>query len=188
MMSVFGWLVTYMIHSSVLLLTALGIDHFFLRGRPHWKEMVWRVALVGGLVTATAQVLWPMRPIAGTVWLDPLNSSSTAQSASFVPMTQVVIRERFDASVVVIAPQAVVAAPRSASSWMSVFPWRAVLRVWAVGAFFLVASLGLSWRSLQKRLEGRRRLESTAVGDIVAELAAKTPAVRAPLVSATEAV
>src|SRR5690242_4558853 len=69
MMSVFGWLVTYLIHSTILLSLAWIADRFFLRNRPHWKEMVWRVALVGGLLTATAQAVLPWRPYAGTVFL-----------------------------------------------------------------------------------------------------------------------
>src|SRR5262245_54118246 len=91
MMSVFGWLVTYLIHSTLLLSGAWLCDRLFLRGRPHWQEFVWRVALVGGLVTATAQSALPVRPYAGTVSLASFNQEN-ATTGTTGPTTIVIQR------------------------------------------------------------------------------------------------
>jgi hypothetical protein len=65
MNTLLGWLVTYLIHSTVLLGLAWLVDRL-LRARPHWQELVWKVALVGGLLTATAQTTSALRPWGGT--------------------------------------------------------------------------------------------------------------------------
>jgi len=50
-----GWLLTYLVHSTLLLGTAWIVTR---RGRLGMarRELVWRVALLGGLASATAQV------------------------------------------------------------------------------------------------------------------------------------
>src|SRR3954468_20689214 len=93
MITVFGWLVTYMIHSTLLLSAAWMCDRFFLRNRPHWKELVWRVALVGGLVTATAQAAVPFRPYGGTVSLAGLEEKTEPSNAGLPPVNAIVIQE-----------------------------------------------------------------------------------------------
>ena len=53
--TLFAWLVTYLVHSSLLLGLAWGLDRAGLLARPRMAELVWRVALCGGLVTASLQ-------------------------------------------------------------------------------------------------------------------------------------
>ena len=52
-----AWLLTVALHASVLLGVAWLIDRGALRTRPAWREMLWRAAFFGGVVTASAQVL-----------------------------------------------------------------------------------------------------------------------------------
>ena len=52
--SLFAWLLTYLIHSTVL----LGVAWLVTRPRrlePAARELLWKVALVAGLVTGTIQ-------------------------------------------------------------------------------------------------------------------------------------
>jgi hypothetical protein len=64
-----------------------------------------------------------------------------------------------------------------------------VLVGWAFGAIVMLGALARSWRSLRKRLEGRRRLEGEPLGDALAALAAREPILmRAPLLSASDKV
>ncbi|MEO7795998.1 MAG: M56 family metallopeptidase [Thermoanaerobaculia bacterium] len=49
------WLATYLLHSTVLFGLAWGIDRLRLLASPAMRAQVWRAALVGALVTATAQ-------------------------------------------------------------------------------------------------------------------------------------
>jgi hypothetical protein len=72
-----GWLVTYLIHSTILLGLAWGLDRL-LRGRPHWQEPVWKMALIGGLLTATVQTGAGLRPWGGTVHVGAEPSTAMA--------------------------------------------------------------------------------------------------------------
>ena len=49
-----GWLLTYALHSTVLLGVAALLTARWVRGEA-WRETLWKAALVGGLVTATVQ-------------------------------------------------------------------------------------------------------------------------------------
>ena len=60
--AVLAWLLTYLIHSTAL----LGLAWAFTRARswsPAALDVVWKTALVGGLVTATVQLALDVRPV-----------------------------------------------------------------------------------------------------------------------------
>src|SRR5574338_1642740 len=66
------WLVTYAIHSTlliggVLLMTATSRGRRLVAGHGTW---LWRFALVGALVTASLQSMRTAAPLAGTLRLD----------------------------------------------------------------------------------------------------------------------
>jgi HEAT repeat protein/beta-lactamase regulating signal transducer with metallopeptidase domain len=63
-----SWLLTYLLHSTLLLGTAWIVT---LRGvrSPALRDLIWKTALVGGLVTATVQVGAGWQPLAGAVSL-----------------------------------------------------------------------------------------------------------------------
>jgi HEAT repeat protein/beta-lactamase regulating signal transducer with metallopeptidase domain len=76
--SALAWLLTYAVHSTVL----LGMAWIVLRLRradPATSEILWKVAMIGSLITATAQTAFEIRP-AGTVAL---------QAAAVQPASQV---------------------------------------------------------------------------------------------------
>lgn len=50
------WLITYFIHSSLLIVAALLIERLRIAGDLAAREFVWRVALFGGLATASLQI------------------------------------------------------------------------------------------------------------------------------------
>lgn len=52
-----AWLLTLALHAGVLLAIAWIVDRGVLRTHLAWREVLWRVALFGGVLTATAQVL-----------------------------------------------------------------------------------------------------------------------------------
>lgn len=53
--ALFAWLLTYLLHSTLLLGLAWAADRAGWLRRPRLAEIVWRTALFGGLVTATLQ-------------------------------------------------------------------------------------------------------------------------------------
>lgn len=63
-----SWLLTYLLHSSILLVGAGLLTHRLLRS-PALRDLVWKTALVGGLVTATLQVGGGWQPLGGAVVL-----------------------------------------------------------------------------------------------------------------------
>ncbi|UQA61236.1 M56 family metallopeptidase [Polyangium aurulentum] len=192
-----GWLGTYLIHSSVLLAGAWILD-LALRDRPHWQELGWKVALVGGLFTATVQSAAGFAPWGGVLPLEGERATISMATAEPPPrVTEVVVHGSGGRGAVIVVSRGdevapVVAPPRRASSdklarFMKKYSPVAV-GLWAFGALALLGVLGRSWLSLRKRLEGRRRLEGDPIGDSLAALAAREPVMRAPLLSATEEV
>jgi HEAT repeat protein/beta-lactamase regulating signal transducer with metallopeptidase domain len=75
-----AWLLTYALHST-LLLGAAALLARHLRGEA-WRETLWKAALVGGLVTATAQTQSGYDPAFGTWWLGRAVEPAPALSAT----------------------------------------------------------------------------------------------------------
>src|ERR1700741_1369897 len=75
-----AWLLSYAVHSTVLLGAAALIT---TRLRDHArKETLWKAALLGGLITVPAQSLAGLRPVVGTVSLAaPAAPAPTADPA-----------------------------------------------------------------------------------------------------------
>jgi HEAT repeat protein len=65
--AVAGWLLTYAIHSTILLgLASLLAER--LREQHAWLDWIWKVALVGAVVTTTAQSALRVQPLGGQWW------------------------------------------------------------------------------------------------------------------------
>lgn len=69
-----GWLLTYLLHSTVLLGAAWVVSRA-ARGEA-WRETLWRTALLGGMVTASAQLALGLSPLVGRYAM-PLAPSET---------------------------------------------------------------------------------------------------------------
>ncbi|HLM66102.1 MAG TPA: hypothetical protein VK358_01180, partial [Longimicrobium sp.] len=53
-LAVAAWLLTYALHSTVLLCAAALLTARWVRGEA-WRETLWKAALLGGIVTASVQ-------------------------------------------------------------------------------------------------------------------------------------
>ena len=74
-----GWLLTYAVHSTVLLGAAwLLVSRRHLRWSPAARHAIWSVALVAGFVTATLQLATPWTPVGGAMQLPLARSAVTA--------------------------------------------------------------------------------------------------------------
>jgi len=60
-----AWLLMLALHASVLLLIAWSIDTCLRSLRETWRELLWRAALFGGLLTATIQSIGPPQSFIG---------------------------------------------------------------------------------------------------------------------------
>ena len=81
--AVAAWLLAYAVHST-LLLAAAALASRFLRS-PSWRDTVWKVALVGGLVTASLPLpaAWRLTAPLGVVrTASPLSAETAARFAA----------------------------------------------------------------------------------------------------------
>src|SRR5258708_5474336 len=67
--SALAWLLTYAIHSTVLLALVWGVSRRAATS-PAERDFLWKVALVGGIVTSTVQIGMGVRPT-GSMALGP---------------------------------------------------------------------------------------------------------------------
>ena len=70
-----SWLLTYLVHSTLLLLAAWLITSW-ARTSLTVRDILWKCALVGGLGTATVQITVAREPLGGQLRLAPRTSSS----------------------------------------------------------------------------------------------------------------
>src|SRR5262245_59926028 len=89
MNSVLAWLATYAVHSTLLLGAVAVLTRFLVR-RETWRETLWKVALLGGLLTASLQLALGVRPLVGRVELPqaaPIQVAAVAALGSVPPQS-----------------------------------------------------------------------------------------------------
>ena len=115
------WLLTYWIHSTLLLGTAWVLGRWVFTGEA-WRDVIWKTALVGGLLTsATSQLVttgWAVRvplPLPGTEAFAPAAETSDVAEVDRATVREAITRET--ASAVGAAPSSAVSdEPISAAS------------------------------------------------------------------------
>src|SRR5262247_56429 len=65
-----GWLLTYLVHSTVIL-GAVWLVASLPRVGDAVREILWKTALIGGIVTATVQTAVAREPLGGQLRLAP---------------------------------------------------------------------------------------------------------------------
>src|SRR5688572_6594861 len=165
------WVLTYLVHSTALIGAVWIATKLVPRTPLAVKETMWKVALLGGIFTASVQMAsgvtspWGDLPmphalggqrVAAAPAAAPEAASATAKSER-----KVVVHENGKLSITAtrqsdpnVAPAAI-AAPTPTPAAPG--PWRfIVLGLLATGSIFAVARLVLSARALHKQLQGRR--------------------------------
>jgi hypothetical protein len=129
------WLLTYAIHSTILiggllLLTSTSAGRRMVAGHGTW---LWRFALVGGIVTASLQSLRTSAPLAGTLRLDGDTPPRT--------MVRIEVAQR-EPSVVSTPTWTSLSSSRSITRSIDVRPlWPILL----LGAWFGIAAALVAW-------------------------------------------
>jgi len=161
-----AWLLTYVVHSTLLLGGALLLTAVRIVRSHAAKDTLWKVALTGGLVTATAQLALRVQPVGGYVALAAGDARHLVDVASVAPRLRAesaAVRSGETATVatwsasapgIASAPAPVDPAPRVRRLLSGVnVSWPGVLLdLWLVGA------VGFGFRILWLRLAMRRRL------------------------------
>jgi HEAT repeat protein/beta-lactamase regulating signal transducer with metallopeptidase domain len=181
-----AWLLTYALHSTVLLAAAALLTGRWVRGEA-WRETLWKAALVGGVLTATVQSTgwmagdlgrWNLAvlPAAGTAPASPRPASPAlaareadppAPASSIDPARRAAppSEEAAPSSPPPVAPSsapAPVTAPGTSLGW--------ALLAWALGAGAMLLRLALRQGRLRSLLAGRSAVTDGAVLAMLARL------------------
>jgi beta-lactamase regulating signal transducer with metallopeptidase domain len=164
---VVAWLLTYLVHSTLLLGGAWLLSTAGLVRAPIAREVLWKVCLVGGILTATVYSLSPYQPYSFHVLLPSVTASAPAASIARIEPSASVSADVALSSSPAPRPSSVAAVrPATAShaqlaaaaspipNPQSPIPsWpRLLLGLWILGAGCLVA------RTLVRRLRLMRSL------------------------------
>ncbi len=177
---VLAWLLTYLLHSSILLGGAWLLSATRIVRSPVARDVLWKVCLVGGILTATVYSAFPYQPYAPHVLLPSATASAPAVSVARTdPPVTAAIGEPVSAPRAVRASDAPVVrrvaasldplqlAP-AASYHLPPVTWPQVLLVlWTLGAGVLLVRLFVLRLRLRRSLSRRREI---AVGPLAAML------------------
>ncbi len=187
-----SWLLTYLLHSTLLLGAAWLVTSRWAHSATV-RDLIWKAALTGGLITATLQTGLAFEPLGGAMaihWDRPavptpvpvpatdatpdwsgtlLGSAADAasRSARAVPRTSLAGGGAASATPATVEPsQAVSAAPRS----LTVTLFSAAIAGWAVLALALAGLYLLQRRRAMRRIGPRVPVEDTALREMLAGL------------------
>lgn len=171
-----AWLLTYLLHST-LLLGAVWLLSSRLGARTlPIQEAIWRVALVGGLVTASLQLGLGLEPAVGG-WKLPASPSSVlssfpgSQGSEIGPALAAAIETRpTEASL-----EPVAAGSRKPESLRREFWALGLTALWLAGGLLLTAGLALSQLRLLRRLRGRREVTRGPLPTMLRRLRPRAP-------------
>lgn len=204
-----AFVATYVLHSTLLLGTAWLAARSILRSRLRARELVWRTALVGSVLTSAAQLGLDIDPLAGRIALGPhapalgdsrapdrtaaqsfpieplpapLALAPEARAVEPAPTSSMRATLELDRSTAAPPPTAA----REALDAKALLPaplrrWAALL-VWAWITLALagLALLGIAWARLARRIASRRPLRDGALHERLQALARTAGLARAP--------
>jgi beta-lactamase regulating signal transducer with metallopeptidase domain len=168
-----AWLLTYLLHSTLLLGLAWLASKPLARWSVAAEETMWRLALVGALLTASLQLAAGWEPAAGR-WRLPEVSPAAPVTTATTARTETTpgIRRTETAAPFRVAPPAIsVAAAPSRPEKTSGLP-AAFLGLWALGATVLLGAYARSYSHIRHRLRSRPRVVGGSLLNQLRELAA----------------
>ncbi len=181
--NVIAWMLTYLLHSTLLLGLAWLVSKPLSRWSVAAEETVWKLALVGALCTASIQLAAGWQPLAGqwkladlggvVATVDPVTNGNVGEGlvpsrVGGIPAPTLksnpVRAEVEDLSSPTVVPAPVRTLPSAAAL---------ILGIWALGALVLLAAFGRSFLRLGQRLRGRPRIVGGTIHAQLRELAAE---------------
>ncbi|MFL6194207.1 MAG: M56 family metallopeptidase [Thermoanaerobaculia bacterium] len=160
-----AWMLTYLLHSTLLLGLAWIVSKPLGRWSVAAEETVWKLALVGALFTASLQLASGWEPAGGKWSMADADAARPAASAAVVetaPLAELPavrpVRTARKAVPALPADLALAAPSPAAPRWEMPSVSAVALGVWALGALILLASLSGSVLRLGRRLRVRPRV------------------------------
>ncbi|HKV08940.1 MAG TPA: M56 family metallopeptidase, partial [Thermoanaerobaculia bacterium] len=162
-----AWAITYLLHSTLLLSLAWLASRRLARRSVRAEEVVWRVALLGGLLTASVQLAAGFEPLAGRLLL-----TETALADARVPAPALAPRAVSEQPAFVRIPDAPVAFEAAAPEKAPLSLPALALGAWALGALLLTARCAASMLRLRRRIRNRPRVVGGTLFDQLSQLTA----------------
>ncbi len=165
-----AWVVTYLVHSTLLLTGAWLLSRCWRRMPASMQETVWRTALFGGVLTATAQVAIGWVPWGGHVDVPRIQAAAAPEPAPLRDIVWAPIATTNDADAMTATPSASAAqpTPAAATTAMDPFPWLAL--AWLSCVVLALARSRRARSRLDARLADRRPVQDRALLDILDRL------------------
>ena len=160
-----AWLMTYLLHSTLFLAAAVLLARILGDRWLQHQESLWRMAVVAGLLTATLQVGLGLEPVGG-VWSLTQSASSSSSLVVGVGSPSILGTALVEGSAAG-GPGSFLSAARFAAAQ------DLLMGLWIVGALLLLVKLIAGHFGLERRLDGRRAIESGALFDSLQTLARK---------------
>ena len=142
-----SWLLTYLVHSTILLGAAWLVSRFLGESRLALQETLLRTALIGGLLTTTLQVGVGVEPLGGALAIDGLVGPDAVTAASV---------RNDGVTMSVAAPNINLSTPPTVSDRTGDFWPIALLSLWGCGSLLALLVLGRSALDLRRLLNTRR--------------------------------
>ncbi|MCH9647103.1 MAG: hypothetical protein K0U98_02625 [Deltaproteobacteria bacterium] len=184
-----AWLLTYTVHSTLFLAAAWALSS---RWSLPARELAWKTALVGGLITASLQLASPWKPALGTWSLggepalaaSPIAEESGSLLAGGTPLPNSATIEvppeatpvsRSSPTTLLASPSKSLleaqVAPQGAPARTSLENWSAVVSaVWLTLAALGLGALAISYRRLRQRLADRRPIPEGSLAGLFQQL------------------
>jgi len=198
------WLTTYVVHSTVLIAAVWLLTSAIPRISLGTREALWKVALLGPLLTATVVPMagvpsvWGRLPMPQALRTEPMSPAPAVapQAAAGAPTGPVVehrvVRHRAGeleiTAVRQLQPQGPAVAPLAAApvAPASPSPWPMVLLgLWALGAAVAVGRLAFAAHRLRRQLQGRRDVIEDPVLESFLDLCSKAGLKKRPRLTAS---
>lgn len=154
------WILTYSVHSTLLLFAAWLATRWLAAERIRLRERIWKTALFGGLLSASLQVGFDVSPAAGR--LEWAQAEVTA------------VHEQVEAP-------GVLTSSAGFESALTEFSWeRLLVGLWVLGGFLGIALLLFTWRRVTDRMAGRKPVREGHARESLTRLAERAGLRQAP--------
>lgn len=172
-----SWLLTYLLHGTLLLAAAWLVTLLWRRMPVAWNETLWRTAMLGGVLTASLQLALDVEPAGGrvavAVAVSPAPLGAAPETPDAAPVETVWIeRPALEPSAVAPpAPPVLPAATEPMPQPASPLPW--IAGVWALGVAVGLVRLARAHARLRTRLAHREPCTEGALRARLDALAAR---------------